>query len=286
MKGRDITGRTRVGVRASAHTERFRLERIASSLTQRDVQILSYLFEHKVLTTEHILRLCFTSLPRTQDRLLKLTELGLVRRTRPLHRPGSMPYHYILDTPGALVVAEHLGITLKELGFRPDRPLGLIDSPRLRHLRDVNTFFCMLVWACRKSEGLYLVRQWLGEEGCRKQYRDHITPDGMAALDGPAGLIDLLVEIDRGTENHSRLEQKIRKYRIIAGAEGTPKHLLFCFNSAQREARAREALDGSRFIVATTSLDRHVADPLGAVWRPLREDYRVTLADLIRGTSR
>lgn len=106
----------------------------------------------------------------------------------------------------------------------------------------------------------------------------------MGVLEGPEGTIQFLLELDRGTENHSRLEQKIRRYRVIAGASGAPKLLLFCFNSAQREARAREALDGSRFVLATTSLDRHVADPLGTVWRPLRANHRVRLPDLI-GTS-
>lgn len=285
MTGQGINGRTRVGARVSARTERLRLERIASSLTPRDVQILLYLFEHKVLTTEQIFRLCFTSRSRTQDRLLKLVDLELIRRIRPRKRPGSLPFHYILDTAGAIVVAEYLGIELRELGFRSDRRLGLIDSPRLCHLRDVNTFFSVLVWACRNSDGQYHVKVWLSEEACRKRWSDHITPDGMAALEGPDGTVELLVEVDRGTENHSRLEQKIRRYRIIAGADGAPRILLFCFNSAQRETRAREALEGSRFILATTSLDRHAADPLGAVWRPLRADYRVRLIDLGRGES-
>ncbi|MEX2556588.1 MAG: replication-relaxation family protein [Actinomycetota bacterium] len=283
MTPQGITGRTRIGTRVNARTERFRLQRIASSLTPRDVQILLYLYDHKVLTTEQIYRLCFTSQARTQDRLLKLLELELIRRTRPRKRPGSLPYHYILDTAGALVVAEHLGIELRELDFRSDRRLGLIESPRLCHLRDLNTFFSFLIWACRTSGDLYHLKHWHSEEVCRKRWDDHITPDGMGVLEGPEGLIEFLLELDRGTENHNRLEQKIRRYRIIAGANGAPRLLLFCFNSAQREARAREALDGSRFILATTSLDRHRADPLGSVWRPLRADYRVRLTDLGRG---
>lgn len=280
MRTRGVTGRTRVGARVSAHAERFRLQRIASTLTPRDIQILLYLFDHKILTTEQIFRLCFTSLPRTQDRLLKLIDLGVIRRTRPQKRPGSLPYHYLLDTRGALVVAEHLGIELAELDFRSDRRLGLIESQRLRHLRDINTFFSRLIWACRTSGDGYRIREWKSEDACRSRWDGHVNPDGLGALEGPEGKVSFLLELDRGTENRNRLAQKIRRYRLIAGAAGAPQVLLFCFHSAEREASARSALEGSRLILATTSLDRHVANALGAVWRPLRADHRVRLLDL------
>ena len=281
MRGHEMTGRTRVPARASARGERKRLEKLSASITDRDVQILLYLYEHKVLTTRQIAHLSFTSQSRAQARLARLEELEVIRRTRPPAKYGSLPKHAILDTLGAVVVAEHLGIALAELDYRRDRGLGLINSQRLRHLRDTNTFFSVLIAACKSSEGRYDLVEWKSEEACASRWNRHITPDGLGVLQGPEGRISFLLELDRGTENRSRLAQKIRKYRLIAGASGAPQVLLFCFHSEQREASAREALDGSRLLVATTSLDRHSADPLGAVWRPLRANHRVRLDGLL-----
>ncbi|MFP5224482.1 MAG: replication-relaxation family protein [Actinomycetota bacterium] len=278
-----MTGRTRVPTRASARGERKRLEKLSESITDRDVEILLYLHEHKVLTTRQIAHLCFSSESRAQARLARLEELEVIRRTRPPARVGSLPKHAILDTDGAVIVAEHLGIGFQELGFRRDRGLGLINSPRLRHLRDTNTFFSVLAHACRLSSALYQLVEWKSEEACARRWSRHVTPDGLGVLQSPQGRVSFLLELDRGTENRGRLAQKIRKYRLIAGGHGAPQVLLFCFPTEPREASAREALEGSRLIVATTTLERHAADPLGAVWRPLRADHRVPLFGLTPG---
>lgn len=47
-----------------------------------------------------------------------------------------------------------------------------------------------------------------------------------------------------------------------------------------REVSARQVLYGTPMPVATATLDRHLADPFGAIWLPLRDDRRVRLLDL------
>lgn len=280
MTPRAIPGRTRISTRVFPRADRERLQRIAASLTERDVRFLDFLFEHKVLTTDQICELFFNSRPRTRDRLLRLLELGLVRRTRPQKRPGSLPYHYTLDMLGALVVAELRGIELTELGFRLDRRLGIIEGSRLRHLRDINSFLSRLTFACRHTDGEYrLVRCW-SEDHCRSRWNDNVKPDALVELEGPEVRISSFLELDRSTENRGRLTQKLGRYDLISGAPSAPKVLLFCFPSLAREASAREVLYNCGLTVATTTLDRHLADPLGAVWRPLRADHRVRLIDL------
>jgi hypothetical protein len=55
-----------------------------------------------------------------------------------------------------------------------------------------------------------------------------------------------MVELDLGTENRGRLEDKMERYRVLARAETAPDVVLFCFPSEAREASARRILGGSR----------------------------------------
>jgi len=72
----------------------------------------------------------------------------------------------------------------------------------------------------------------------------------------------------------------VERYRILAGAATAPDVVVFCFPSEAREASARQVLGGTPMPVATATLDRHLADPFGAIWLPLHGDRRVRLIDL------
>ena len=74
--------------------------------------------------------------------------------------------------------------------------------------------------------------------------------------------------------------EKVERYRILAGAATAPDVVVFCFPSEAREASARQVLGGTPMPVATATLDRHLADPFGAIWLPLHGDRRVRLIDL------
>jgi hypothetical protein len=52
------------------------------------------------------------------------------------------------------------------------------------------------------------------------------------------------------------------------------------FLEQAREVSARQVLYGTPMPVATATLDRHLADPFGPIWLPLRADRRVRLLDL------
>lgn len=67
--------------------------------------------------------------------------MGIVWRNRPRAQLGSLPWHYTLDGIGAQIVAEHLGLELKAVGYREDRKRTLVDNPRLGYTRAVNGFF-------------------------------------------------------------------------------------------------------------------------------------------------
>jgi hypothetical protein len=114
-----------------------RLQSIAASITEGNQRICIDLFEHRVLTTIQLYELHFPSCPRARKRLLELHRLGLLWRTRPQRQTGSLPRHYVLDEPGALVLAESRGIEPNELGYRFDRALGMLDSSRAALIGDI-----------------------------------------------------------------------------------------------------------------------------------------------------
>lgn len=277
---RAVTGRTRDAARASTRSIRSKIQRVASSATERDQLICVDLYEHRVLTTNQLFELHFTSLQRTRARLLQLYDMRVLWRSRPRAQLGSLPWHYTLDEIGAWIVAEHLGIELRAVGYREDRTRTLVDSPRLRHTRAAHSFFTRMCYAARSTESTVQVAEWRGEAWCARRWQAHVRPDGFARLEDAGESFELLLELDLGTENRGRLEDKMERYRVLARAATSPDVVLFCFPSEAREASARHVLGGTAMPVATATLDRHLGDPFGAIWLPLDGDRRVRLIDL------
>ena len=76
--------------------------RVQSQLTDRDLLMLDWLYDHQVLTSAQIAHALYASLDTAQRRLLILYRLALVDRFRPLRAGGgSYPWHYVLDHLGA-----------------------------------------------------------------------------------------------------------------------------------------------------------------------------------------
>jgi hypothetical protein len=208
--------------------------------------------------------------------------MGVLWRNRPRAHLGSLPWHYILNEIGSWIVAEYLGLEPHEVGYRNDRKRTLVDSPRLRHTRAANGFFTRMVYAARTTRSPIRVADWRGEAWCARRWQLHVRPDGFARLEDSTGSVELVLELDLGTENRGRLEDKMERYRVLARAATAPDVVLFCFPSEAREASARRVLGGTPMPVATATLDRHLADPFGPIWLPLDGDRRVRLVDLTR----
>jgi hypothetical protein len=280
--GQASVGRTRYSARASTRPIRSKIQRVASSATERDQLICLDLHEHRVLTTEQLFELHFSSIQRARARLFQLYEMGVLWRNRPRAHLGSLPWHYILNEIGSWIVAEYLGIEPRDIGYRNDRKRTLIDSPRLRHTRAANTFFTRMVYVARTTKSPIRLADWRGEAWCARHWQLHVRPDGFARLQGAGGSLELVLELDLGTENRGRLEDKMERYRVLARAATAPDMVLFCFPSEAREASARQALGGTPMPVATATLDRHLANPFDAIWLPLDRDRRVRLVDMPR----
>ena len=282
MTGRASAGRTRYGARESTRTIRSKIQRVSSSVTERDQLICLDLHEHRVLTSDQLFELHFSSIQRARARLSQLNELGVIWRNRPRAHIGSLPWHYILDEMGSMIVAEYLGVDQREVGYRGDRMRTLIDSQRLRHARAANSFFTRMIYVARSHASPLRVEESRGEAWCARRWQLHVRPDGYARLEGPTASLELVVELDLGTENRGRLEDKMERYRVLARAVTAPDVVLFCFPSEAREASARRVLGGTPMPVATATLECHLADPLGPNWLAIGGDRRLRLGELPR----
>lgn len=282
-----MSSATRVHARPRPRIERSDILASASWFTKRDDSICMDLYNHRVLTTNQLSDLYFTDPRRARDRLLKLYRHRAIDRFRPFRHLGSAPWHYVLDEIGARVAASTLGIELQQLRYRLERDLELVNSPRLRHLVEVNDFFVRLLTRSRALPGFHL-DQWWSEQRCAAKLPTKVRPDGLGRLVGPEGTCTFLLELDRGTERGDRLRRKVLSYARLGRRADAPDVVLFHFPSEKRERSARPKLENDiRLRVATTHRDIFQNDPLGQVWLPLERgwlpvegDRRHSLIDL------
>jgi Replication-relaxation len=245
-------------------------------MTRRDLYLCLDLFEHRVLTTHQIFELRFPSLRRAQRRLLLLQQRGIVDRFRPFRPTGSHPWHYILGPVGLEIVASARGSDLKKLGINRDRLRAMAYSPRLPHLIEVNGFFSRLARRCRMDGGLKLI-EWWSERRCVSEWGGIVRPDGLGRLRGQGLDVRFFLELDRGTESTSALEEKLARYARVSRFSDSPAVLFFLFPTERREVEARRVLFNCGMLVATATRVSFARDPLGSCWLPVAGDRRMSI---------
>jgi hypothetical protein len=199
--------------RSTARLSEEQLTGLAGRLTDRDRRIALDCYEHRLLTTEQLRRLHFTTPRKARQRLSELYELRVLDRFRPAWQQGegSSPHHWTLDAAGPYVVAAARGITRRELAWTREPAATLVDSTIREHLDAVNDFATRLHEEAHAAGGA--LSEWLGERGAHDLMRGILTPDSYLALDLPGQPTrHVLLELDRGTEDHARLQTKARRY--------------------------------------------------------------------------
>jgi hypothetical protein len=255
---------------------------VASSLTDRDREILRLLRWHRVLTTSQVHVMFFRDLNTAQHRMTRLHELRLVERFRPPRSGRDGEYHYVLDVLGAYVVAVMANRDPDreiKMRWRTDQALSIANSQRLAHTVGANDLFVRLVAAARHRSDVELTTWW-GERYSKERLAGIVYPDGVGVWrDGDATVVFCL-EYDRGTEQLGRLARKAADYARLEEASGWAFWVLVVVPGPRREAGVRGALSGHGLAVATTTASLALR-PTDAVWAPLGADgSRVRLADL------
>ena len=253
---------------------------VAHRLTQRDRIILTMFYRHRVFTTDQLAEMYFDNLNTAQHRLTTLYKLRLVDRFQPIdHRYASLPYHYVLDQLGAMVVAAERGEDPDRSRWRADKALAIGKFQRLRHLVGVNGFFSALLAESRRREDCDL-SLWWSEPHCMEQFDRIAQPDGLGAWEEAGNRVVFCLEYDRSTETLERLERKLTSYEDLEVASGLAYWICFCFGHPRREAGARRVLAEATVPVATTALGP-TQRPQDAIWTPIGgESVRLRLAEL------
>lgn len=126
-------------------------------MTPRDRNICIDLRRHHVLTVHQLTELHFPTARKARERLLELTQRGVLLRFRPQRNSGSAPYHYVLGELGAHIVAGHFGLDVRRvIAGLEEEDWPLAHSAKLPHLLDTHDFFIALIKGCREAPGYRL----------------------------------------------------------------------------------------------------------------------------------
>jgi hypothetical protein len=191
-------------------------------LTARDLQILQAVYAYRVLTTQHLKTLFFTSLRQAYGRLALLYHHGfLERRFLGVHADKmNTPILYVLDKRGVEYLQSHLGVDA--VWSKRDKDL----TPTfLEHTLAINSVRVAVACACQQQPNFQLLH-WLGENELRADY-DYVQirsengrlksvsviPDSYFALETPHGTAHFFLELDRGTMTTQRFKTKIVAYQ-------------------------------------------------------------------------
>ncbi|UJW32610.1 replication-relaxation family protein [Saccharothrix sp. AJ9571] len=265
---------------------------LTGHLTDRDRWLCRMLFEHHVLTSTQIVDIAFPSRRAANLRLRDLYRWGVLHRFQPHRDFGSHPMHYVLDTAGAVAIAHEAGLDPKELGYNREREVGRAYSLQLGHTIGCNGLFTALIRRSRQPGATGTLTAWWSATRCGRHWGDIVNPDGYGRWRQDGRDVEWFVEFDFGTEQLSRLADKLTRYARLADTTGITTPILLWFPTATREASARRALADAlraldhpgRVPVATTSAEA-ATDPLDmaeARWRRVGDtsDGRTALADL------
>ena len=276
------------------------LLRAQASLTERDLVLIGWLYDHGVLTTYQIAAALFPSLDFAQRRLLRLTRLKVLARFRPQKWDGgSHPYHYVLDQLGTEVVAAQRGDDPPRRDQARRRRSHLTSRANLPHLLGTNQFFIDLATYGRTHPGSALVRWWpasvfhepgslfrKGDDPSGWFIRPFPRPDGHGIWAENGVRVPFFAEYDRGSERQEVLVDKVVSYSRLAALTRWRWPVLFWLPSVRRELNMHHLLaaENPRAIVATAAADHAAAtglSPAGAVWwLHGREGARLRLAQL------
>jgi len=268
-------------VRSSASS----LIAVSARLSTRDITLAHLLDAHRVLTTEQITSMLFSSQRTCTNRLRLLRQLGFLDRFRPVQHGATNSIWYWIPGPLAAryvaLAREERPPTPKLLGQRQD---AIMASPQLAHLAGANQFFTDLIAHSRTHPGTRLTRWW-SAPGTAAALSRRIHPDGHGVWTTPQAEVGWFLEHDTGSEGHRILVAKLAAYRRLLHDGGPGYPVLFWLPSRARETflhRQLTATVRAGLVVATAardSLDGH--GPAGPVWRLAGNGrHRLHLADL------
>ena len=191
-------------------------------LTERDVLLLSLIWQYRVLRRDQIQRLLFPSKNTANERLKRLYQHGfLQRRWLPIeYGQGMSQALYLLDARGADLLAQRCGVDRGTMHWRASHSRA--SSPFLLHTLFINDVRAALTVAA-ESAG-YRIERWLTQEelsaspdyvhlsGADGSRRVAVIPDSYFCLRLGSRRAHFFIEADRATLSNRRWAQRVSAY--------------------------------------------------------------------------
>ncbi|WP_246157733.1 replication-relaxation family protein [Micromonospora palomenae] len=234
-------------------------------LTSRDRQLLAWLAEHYVLSTDQIAQALFTSRRSALLRLATLHAIDAVSRFVDI-TTGDTQHLYALG-PLGLLVHPTTYTDPDRANARPprssiERTERIVGSRKLRHLLGTNQLFIDLIAYARTDPHARLARWWSEQHATAAYAIAGIRPDAHGIWCAGGRTVGFFLEHDNGTEPLSTVLRKLRGYERLA--EFGPRYpVLLRVPSRRRETNLLRALAGVPTVmpVATGVQDEHPAGP-------------------------
>ncbi|WP_168801728.1 replication-relaxation family protein [Glycomyces buryatensis] len=249
-------------------------------LTDRDLAIIDCLGSHQILTTPMLADVFFPSEWTARDRILTLNRLGVLARFRPTNRSA---YRYTLGEWGHAIWAHRNAAKPPTKQWCAWHVQKLAVSRTRIHLETANGIACRL-HADAQANGAFTVVQWLCETEAAAACSGQLHPDAGWVVKWRTGpQLRAWHEHDQGTETHTQLAAKLRRYMRYRPLDGgRSRTLLFTLPSAARESNfhttaRREPLE---FPVATAITAQAARHPAGQHWRLIGSGRRLSLAEI------
>ncbi|MFC1959372.1 replication-relaxation family protein [Chloroflexota bacterium] len=263
-------------------------------LTERDREILKMVNDCRALLGSQIRELFFKSRSTAQYRLQRLYQHEYLDRhfiSVISGGPASSPVLYTITRRGATILRETFDYSEKELRI-PRRRTFAWQS--IDHLLKLNDFRVAVILAARQHD--WNLAEWWDETVFRadpdhtvvvdrrgREKRKPVYPDSFFCLQVPQGQANFFVEIDTGTEPHSRFKPQIEVYQAYT-ARGQYREryntrslrVLVITSSATRLANLKEttlAAEGDRKYWFTT-FDQVTGETVltTPIWQRLESD--------------
>jgi hypothetical protein len=245
---------------------------LMTRLTERDMAIISDVYDHQTLTTPQIARLHFPDADarRARRRLLVLFRYGVLDRFRRHTARGRLPDHWILAATGAELLAHHREVLVSDLGFDQDQAVRLGYSMQLGHVLGLAESFVRFAEVGRSTGN---PARWYGERDCARRWGAHVRPDGYVRWEQEESVLHAFFEYDTGSESLAKVRRKMIGYANLARHSGVPSVVLFAVHSEQRakhlEPKLAKDVSDSVGAYLATHARLAVQGPDRAVWRPV-----------------
>jgi hypothetical protein len=263
-------------------------------LTARDCEVIRAVNEHRLLSTEQIEALFFTSRSTAQYRLSRLFQHEFLDRhflSVVTHAPAKSPALYTLGKRGAQLLVDRFNYDRSRIRLLKRANLGW---QTVEHTLKVNDLRVAITLACRAAD--LTLETWLDEAAFRAQpdytvvkdksgreRRKPVFPDGYFAVRSPQGTARFFVEVDRGTELLSRFAPQIAVYEAYVDSgqyqerfEARSLRILVVTTTARRLSslvRVTQGAGGDRkYHFATFDQISPATVLTGAIWRRLETD--------------